>query len=244
MRTAQEESGYLMDTENEDKSLIERIVTAALWHYLQLQLGRYPVEQHNWVTGEFSTIVGRITEHLHSGFFMAPQITVQAIKTLHRLQYPEGYRGMQNDMHGNPVAYLIPGEFKKYPNYFTETGGAVKYADVPPEAVGTTVDDLLERLNKGLTGPPKQRRDAIVWFCMDIASVHPFADANGRIAVLMLDTLLARFGFEPMYINLHKQRDTKGLYQVVSAAREQRCLQALYRYLDDNRQYLDTNLIV
>lgn len=228
-----------MESKPDCRQKIARSVTASLWHYLELQLQRYPVGRHQWVKEQFSEITGRITEHLYTDFFLSEQITAQAIKTLHALQYPEGYKGYQNDSHGNPVLYLIPGEYKLYPNHFTESGGMVKPVDTTPQSVSLEVEKLLERLNLALCGPAEQHRDAIVWFCLDISAVHPFADANGRIVVQMLDTLLVRGGYEPLYINQYKQRDAAGLYQAVELCRNRRELQPVYKYLENNKEYLE-----
>lgn len=134
------------------------------------------------------------------------------------------------------MAYLLPGQYKIFPNFVIDTAGNRLPCSVEPRDVGTVMDALFERLNSALAGPAEGRKDAILWFGLDFADAHPFADANGRLAVMLIDILLLKYGFEPMRINLHKLRDTKGLYDVVIASRLQRNLRPVYEYIERNRQ--------
>lgn len=212
------------------------IVHAAIGHYLGTAMQQHKPEQHAWVKAQYDAIVSRLAEHLHAEVYLQERLTQQAVQQLHKLLYPEGHIGYQNDPNGNPVAYLLPGQYKIFPNFVIDTVGNRLPCTVEPRDVGTAMDALFERLNSALAGPAEGRKDAILWFGLDFADAHPFADANGRLAVMLIDTLLLKYGFEPMRINLHKLRDTKGLYDVVIASRKQRNLRHVYEYIERNNR--------
>lgn len=126
------------------------IVHAAIGHYLGTALQQHKPEQHAWVKEQYDAIVSRVAEHLYAEVYQQECLTQQAVRQLHKLLYPEGHIGYQNAPNGNPVAYLLPGQYKIFPNFVIDTVGNRLPCAVEPHNVDTAMDALFERLNSAL----------------------------------------------------------------------------------------------
>jgi Fic family protein len=65
---------------------------------------------------------------------------------------------------------------------------------VSPEEVPEAMEKIVSRLNALLANAHEAQaiRDAVVHFVLDFSSIHPFGDANGRIACILADLLMIR----------------------------------------------------
>jgi Fic family protein len=98
---------------------------------------------------------------------------------------------------------IIPGAYKTSPNSVLLKNGEIhEYAS--PEATPLLMKSLFEKYSMAIDHPILQA----AWFHHELVSIHPFDDGNGRVARLVTNFILLRFGYPPIII----KTENKGEY--------------------------------
>jgi Fic family protein len=77
---------------------------------------------------------------------------------------------------------------------------------LPPSAVGEAMSRLLEHVNESIANvdncdPERHPLTLATYFHQQFLNViHPFSDGNGRIARIVMNILLMKFGYPPIFI--------------------------------------------
>lgn len=72
---------------------------------------------------------------------------------------------------------------------------------VPPKEIPDKIEKLVERLDQ-MTGHPIERA---ALFHLDFEGIHPFADGNGRTGRMILNFMLMREGYLPVFVKVCEQ---------------------------------------
>ena len=91
------------------------------------------------------------------------------------------------------------GQFKKEPNFISETRNGKKYLIFTPTApkdVEESIDQMLIAFNEASHNPYINPLLLISCFILDFLCVHPFDDGNGRMSRLLTLLLLYKKGFD------------------------------------------------
>lgn len=94
----------------------------------------------------------------------------------------------------------IAGRFRKS-NEYVRVGAFIAPA---PEHIDLLMDRLLEEYTNNLTAYPI---DAIARFHLEIETIHPFNDGNGRIGRVLINLQLQRIGFPNIIIRDKKKQE-------------------------------------
>ena len=130
---------------------------------------------------------------------------------------------------------MVPGEYKKFENGLDSTAfpGAVMPTVLPDDVPGE-LEKAVSRLNVLLTNSheTKAKRDSVIHFLLGFSAIHPFGDANGRIACILADLLMIKAGLEALSLSRIKELDRTALYRAAGLAQHSRDLTPLYEVIE------------
>ena len=193
--------------------------------YLQKFLARNPLERHAEMIAAFERHMSAIARFCDAHYQGAGTLTTGFIRELHRSLYPAGYREAQRTPEGKEIVTMVPGEYKT----FVVRGHRKELVFTEPALVAKEMDTLVNHLNASLVATERaaSRREKIILFGLDMVKTHPFADANGRVAYILVDLLLIRAGFTPISLCEIKERDKLAFFNALDQAWARRDLVAL-----------------
>lgn len=202
--------------------------------YLRQVLEQNLPERHAEIDGQFAAHMDFLADFCLRGYPGAGGLTVEFIKGLHRAMFPPDYRQEVTTRDGRKI-WMMPGEYKSISNNVGDSylrPGEVNVF-LAPEKVPATMICVVGELNTALQagGDARRRQDAILHFVLDFLGIHPFVDANGRMACILADMLAIRAGLPPFHFHAIKTRDLPGLYRAVEQAQANRDLAPVHEIL-------------
>lgn len=125
-------------------------------------------------------------------------LTEAFIRQVHQIMMKEDYTVYDN-RGGNPIQYTVHvGIYKTRPNSVkTQTGELFEYAS--PEETPSLMTDLVAWYNAAKAEGKLSPLQLAALFHFRYIRIHPFEDGNGRIARLMVNYILASYGY-PMIV--------------------------------------------
>lgn len=187
--------------------------------YLQGLLANTPEIQHAHVKNQFDVHLNSLAEFCLNGYKGSGLLTTDFIKNLHRAIFPQGCVIKMFNSDGIEFKTL-PGEYRLFqasgPSYLNP-GQKIFFS--LPEQISSSFTLVVNNINAKLLAATDilQKQDAIFLFLIDFLSIHPFADANGRVSCIMADLLAIRCGLKPFYFHSIKTNDKIALYQAIEA---------------------------
>ena len=151
-----------------------------------------------------------------------PRLTVEFIKGLHHQFYDNAPRASVKTLCGTMTS-MVPGEFKTRTVYIR--GIAIPDSGNIPRDIAYMLERLYDE-----KAPLFHR---YIQFMFDFATLHPFTDSNGKMALVLGDLFLLKQGVQPPYFAKYwwldkealsvraaqyvkdPERDVSGLYSVV-----------------------------
>lgn len=216
------------------RELILAAVRDACLPYLEQVLARAPEDKHTNITGLFEAHMAFLADYCLDGYGGRGTLTEVFICGLHKALFPRDYKQSMTTPEGD-VVWMVPGEYKQISNscdsylYPNRTN-----VFIAPEDVPETMARVVNALNVALLAATaeRQKSDVILFFIVDFLAIHPFGDANGRIACILADLLAIREGLPAFYFHRIKGKDLPALYRAVELARERRDLTPIYVVLE------------
>lgn len=216
------------------RELIIAAVRDACQPYLEQVLARAPDDKHPSITGLFETHMAFLADYCLAGYGERGILTEAFIRGLHKALFPRDYKQTMTTSEGE-VTWMIPGEYKRTSNAADSHLHSNRInVFIAPEDVSETMAQAVNTLNTSLVAATdeRQKRDAILFFILDFLAIHPFGDANGRIACILADLLAIREGLPAFYFHRIKGKDLPALYRAVELAHERRDLASIYDVLE------------
>lgn len=157
------------------------------------------------------------------------ELTEVFIRELHKLILKEPYHIDALTYDGTPTRRKIEvGKYKSQPNHvITSTGETFYFAT--PEETPAKMQELIEWF-RGET-----KKDPIILateFHYRFVRIHPFDDGNGRVARILMNFILMKYGYPPVII---KTEDKENYYRVLTLADSDQ--------MEPFVEYVATNLI-
>ncbi|MCC8114645.1 MAG: Fic family protein [Bacteroidales bacterium] len=133
-------------------------------------------------------------------------LTETFIRQVHKILLREDYEVHRQLPSGVVSSYTVhAGCYKTRPNsVITRTGERFEYAS--PEETSALMADLLTWYNEEVERGELSPIELAALFHYRYIRIHPFEDGNGRIARLMVNFILARYGY-PMVVVPSKAKD-------------------------------------
>lgn len=214
--------------------LLRASVSDAFRPYLRQVLEQNPPERHERTTGQFAEHMAFLADFCLERYPGRGELTVEFIRGLHRACFPPDYRQPVVTREGVQI-WLVPGEYKQGSNNVCESHlhpGKINIF-TPPGQVVQAMQQVVDALNAALMAATtdRQKEDAILWFVIDFLAIHPFVDANGRVACILADLLAIREGLPPYLFHTIKEADLPALYRALEMARATRELSPLHAIL-------------
>ena len=132
-------------------------------------------------------------------------LTEYFIRTLHQTMLREDYTFYRQLPGGETTSYVVhAGCYKTRPNsVITPTGERFEYAS--PEETSALMADLVNWYNSAATEGKLTPVELAAMFHYRYIRIHPFEDGNGRIARLLMNFILLRYGY-PMIVIRSKNK--------------------------------------
>lgn len=132
-------------------------------------------------------------------------LTEQFIRELHKLVLGEPYEVDAQTPDGAPTKKRIqPGQYKTTPNHVkTRTGEIFRFAE--PEETPAKMGDLIEWYRKEIEKADIEPILLAAEFHYRFVRIHPFDDGNGRMARILMNFILMRFGYPPVIIKAEEK---------------------------------------
>lgn len=132
-------------------------------------------------------------------------LTEYFIRTLHQTMLREDYTVYRQLPGGETTSYVVhAGCYKTRPNsVVTPTGERFEYAS--PEETPALMNDLINWYNTAATEGKLTPVELAALFHYRYIRIHPFEDGNGRIARLLMNFILLRYGY-PMIVIRSKNK--------------------------------------
>lgn len=216
------------------RDLIIAAMRDACLPYLAKVLARAPEDKHSHIKGLFEAHMAFLADYCLAGYGGRGTLTEAFICGLHKALFPRDYKQTMKTPEGEEV-WMGPGEYKQISNscdsYLYPNRTIVFLA---PEDVQEAMVQVVSTLNSALvdaTGECK-KRNAILAFVVDFLMIHPFADANGRVAYMLADLLATREGLPAFFFTSIKEKNLPAYYRALELAREKRDLTPLYEVIE------------
>lgn len=209
-------------------------VTDAFRPYLQQVLAQNSPDRHGHIQGQFAEHMAFLADFCLEHYPGRGGLTVDFIRDLHRACFPPNYRQAITTREGVQI-WMVPGEYKTISNNVSQSHlhpGKINVF-LSPEKVPGAMQQVVATLNTALTVAidDRQKQEAILWFVIDFLEIHPFIDANGRVACILADLLAIMEGLAPYFFHSIKNANLSALYRALELAKEQRGLAPVHAML-------------
>jgi fido (protein-threonine AMPylation protein) len=217
------------------RELIISATRDANFPYLAKVLARVPEDKHSQITALFETHMAFLADYCMAGYGGRGTLTEAFICGLHKALFPGDYKQALMTTPEGEVVYMVPGKYKRFNN----GGESYLYPNgyimcIVPEDVPETMAKVVNTLNTALAAATdeQQIRDAIFFFVVDFLMIHPFGDANGRVAYMLADLLAIREGLPAFFFTSIKEKDLPAFCRALELVREKRDLTPIYEVLE------------
>lgn len=171
----------------------------ALTYGQTIQLLKEFVAPKNTSTGDCLDILNhqQVLDEVF-GQYQATQITEANIKRLHKVL-------MQSPDQWSDSIHYDPGKYKILENVTTRSSGKIHYYKQPDDG-SSAISDLIKKTNHRLSAlvinPDDDHILKIVteFHFQFLNTIHPFGDGNGRIARIIMNIILLKFKYPPIFI--------------------------------------------
>jgi len=169
-----------------------------------------PLKDHFEITGHDEAI--KWVEEIVKGEF---PLTENFIRQLHLLLLKEPYEADAITSDGQPTRITIEvGKYKSRPNHVkTKTGEIFYFAT--PEETPAKMNDLLAWYRQEVDGADVNPIFLAAEFHYRFILIHPFDDGNGRMARVLMNFILMKFGFPPVIV---KTEDKENYFSALRQA--------------------------
>lgn len=217
------------------RELMLAVVRDAHQPYLGKVLAQVPHDRHPAIRGLFDAHMAALADFCVAGYGGRGVLTEAFIRGLHKALFPPDYRQTVTTPEG-VVVTMVPGEYKRFQNAAdSHLYPDRSYGFVAPEKVMEHMTRAVAAFNIALSeaAGDRRKRDVILFFALvDFFNIHPFADANGRVAYILADMLAIREGLPAFFLTSVKERDFRGFVCALELARERRDLTPLYEVIE------------
>lgn len=213
------------------RELIISAMRDACFFHLTKVLARAPEDKHPGINSSFDAHMVFLADYCIAGYGGRGTLTEAFICGLHKALFPRDYKQALMTTPEGEVVYMVPGEYKRFNNGGDSSLHPNQYnMCLAPEDVQETMAKAVSGVNAALIAATdgKLKRDAILIFIVDFFMIHPFADANGRVAYMLVDLLAIREGLPVFFFTSIKEKDLPTFYRALELVIETRDLTPLY----------------
>ena len=134
-------------------------------------------------------------------------ITEHFIRALHSIIIPEELEIKSITSEGLPTSRsIIPGRYKTQPNNVVTQTGEMYYF-TSPEETPPKMNELVNWYNEEISKNQLHPLVIASIFHYKFVRIHPFDDGNGRMARLLMNIILLKFGYPPLIIESTLRND-------------------------------------
>ena len=202
------------------RDLIINSLEEASRPYLLDILEKIPSAHHAAVIENITSYRKLLAEFCLNGYIKNGLLTTDFICGLHKALFPSGFK-QKIESSGKEQRWMIPGQYKtSYNGRKSALHPQQLIIFSPPEQVHASMERIVDALNTALAkdSGDEQKINAIFLFLFEFLSIHPFPDANGRVACILADLLAIRAGLPPFYLHRFKGINQTDFYRAIEIA--------------------------
>ena len=190
-----------------------------------LTAGGKPIRDHEEITGHDQAITFIIDSIKND-----EPLTEAFIRHLHKLTLVRPFWADAKTADGQPTKRLIKvGEYKTEPNHVETLSGEIfRFAE--PIETPVKMQELVEWFREKLAQPGANAVLIAAEFHYRFVRIHPFDDGNGRLARLLMNFVLMKFGYPPVII----KNEDKDNYIAVLEQADFAVLEPFVNYVAEN----------
>jgi fido (protein-threonine AMPylation protein) len=194
--------------------------------YFSEVLAQTPIEQHDSLIAQVEAHRSWLADFCLTGYEGAGLLTTEFIRALHQSLFPKDHRqevwSLTDERH-----WLVPGQYKSVNNAHAGGENPLQLkVFLPPDQVPLAMERVVDSLNIALPAAKEEseKKEAIYSFLADFLAIHPFLDANGRVACILGDLLAIREGLPPSHFYSFKSENKLALLRAIEVAQSSRCM--------------------
>lgn len=136
------------------------------------------------------------------------------IKQINQMLLKEPYDSIVINSDGLKLTRkIIPGQYKSQPNHVRTISGAIHYYAEPQE-VPILIKELVDWLNLELNQMKTHPFIIASILHHKFVAIHPFDDGNGRIARILMNLILIKFGYTVLVLKNENKLEYYGALEV------------------------------
>lgn len=172
-----------------NETILLDICKKANYSYLQKVLLQIKdSKQKENVINLFNKHMQQIADFCMNNFLKTGILTQKFIRELHKIHFPPWYQKMKKTISWDAfVVIMIPWVYKTWNTNFNR---------VSPKDTKTKMQELIDNYNQTSI----RNLDFILEFALNFYKIHPFWDWNGRVLSILLDLILIKNSFKPIFI--------------------------------------------
>ncbi len=134
-------------------------------------------------------------------------LTETFLREIHEIILHEPYDRPAQTADGKATTKRIEiGQYKKTPNHVKTVTGEIFYF-ATPEETPAQMNDLMDWFAKASVEGKDHPLSIAAMFHYRFIRIHPFDDGNGRMARILMNLILMKFGYPPVIIKTDKKRE-------------------------------------
>lgn len=225
------ENNFINISKNLSDYDVRKIVYKNTLHYLKNALLRNRQDKHqlilNWYNSDTERIINFCQKKIISNLFF--KLNINIIKELHKNLYPNWFILKNKDINGKEFIQMIPWEYRNINLVAKESKDKNLYYK------WQDIEIWFKNLIVDFNNSKKQTND-ILLFMSDFLTIHPFWDWNGRVFDILVDLLLLKNGFFPLYFWELKQKDEIWFYEARNKVGKTKDLSLLYEFIEKSKK--------
>ena len=208
-------------------SVRDLIITAleeASRPYLLDNLAQIPSAQHPTVIAQVKSYRQLLADICLNGYAGTGLLTTDFIRTLHQSLFPPGFKQELKSFDSDQY-WMVPGQYKTSHNARESVSQSEKLIlFLPPDQVPVAMEKIVASLNSTLAAASgdAEKTDVIFLFLFNFLAIHPFPDANGRVACILADLLAIHAGLPPFHLHRFKGLNQSAFYHAIEVAQREK----------------------
>lgn len=216
--------------------------------YLEKHFPRIPEDKKQIAINAYEKDIKRLANFVYNSWFLNEDFLLSEdfIKWFHKSFYPDWYIQKQKDQKWREYIWMIPWEYKKIKIISNDRD---KCRDLPnrkpnydlytlPENTDKEIKELINNFNNTFVNLKtiSEKKDFILLFIFSLLYIHPFADWNGRLVLILCDLLFLKLWIESIWFMKLREIDRQWMHKSIFMSHHiKKDLKYIYDFIENNK---------
>jgi len=211
--------------------------------YLEKHFLKIPEDKKQIAINAYEKDIERLANFVYNSWFLNDDFLLSEdfIKWFHKAFYPDWFIQKQKDKEWIEYIWMIPWEYKKIKIISNDRA---KCSDLPnwtpnydlyalPENTQNEIKKLLHNFNTNFCNiiSIKDKKDFILFFTFSLLYIHPFADWNGRLVLILWDLLFLKLWINSIWFMKLREIDRQWMHKAIFMSHMKKDLKYIYDFI-------------